>query len=193
MHRGGCTVAKLIYFMPTSLDGCIADETASLDWSAPDDEVLAFINDLERPIGTYLYGRKLYETMAVWQTPDVIPGLTPAMQDFARIWQAADKIIYSQSLGTVSTPNTHLEREFDPQAVRDLKARLPHDVSVGGPMLAAQAIRSGLVDEYHLLVVPILLGAGKRVLPSDIRVKLDLLDERRFSNGMVYLRHQARA
>jgi len=185
-------MAKLIYFTPTSLDGYIADETGNFDWAAPDEEVLAFINELERPI-MYLYGRKMYETMAIWETPDVIPGRTPAMLDFARIWQAADKIVYSKSLGTVSTQKTRLEREFDPQAVRDLKAQLPHDVSVGGPTLAAHAIRTGIVDEYHLLVVPILLGGGKRVLPSNVSVKLDLLDERRFANGMVCLRYHTRA
>jgi dihydrofolate reductase len=186
-------MAKLIYFMPTSLDGYIADETGNPDWAVPDEEVFAFINDLVRPIGMYLYGRKMYETMAIWQTPDVIPGRTPGMLDFARIWQAADKIVYSRSLETVSTPKTRLEREFDPQAVRDLKAQSPHDVSVAGPTLAAQAIRTGLVDEYHLLVVPAMIGGGKRVLPGNAGVTLDLLDERRFANGMVYLRYRTRA
>ena len=146
-----------------------------------------------RPIGTYLYGRKMYETMAVWETPEVIPGLTPAMLDFARIWQAADKIVYSKSRETVSTPKTRLEREFDPQAVRELKAQSPLDISVAGPTLAAHAIRTGLVDEYHLLVVPTMLGGGTRVLPSNVRIRLDLLDERRFANGMVYLRYHAQA
>jgi dihydrofolate reductase len=186
-------MAKLIYFMPTSLDGYIADETGNPDWAAPDEEVFAFINDLVRPIGMYLYGRKIYETMAIWETPDVIPGLTPGMLDFARIWQATDKIVYSKSLEIVSTPKTRLEREFDPQAVRNLKTQSPHDVSVAGPNLAAQAIRAGLVDEYHLLVVPMMRGGGKRVLPSDVCVKLDLLDERRFANGMVHLRYHTRA
>src|SRR4030095_6819486 len=156
-------------------------------------EVSAFINDLHRPIGTYLYGRKNYETMKGWQTPEVIPGLTPAMMDFAPIWQAADKIVYSKSLETVSSPKTRLEREFEPPAVRDLKTQLPHDISVAGPNLAAQAIRAGLVDEYHLLVVPMMRGGGKRVLPSDVCVNLDLLDERRFANGMVHLRYHTRA
>ena len=185
-------MAKLIYFMPTSLDGFIAGETDSMDWSVPDEEIYAFINDLHRPIGTYLYGRKNYETMAGWETPDVIPGGTPAMMDFAQIWQAADKIVYSKSLETVSTPKTRLEREFEPQVVRSLKAQLPHDISVAGPNLAAQAIRAGLVDEIYLLVVPMILGGGKRVLPSSVDVKLDLLDERRFGNGWVYLRYRTR-
>lgn len=185
-------MSKLIYFMPMSLDGFIAGETDNMDWSAPDEEVYAIINDLHRPIGTYLYGRKNYETMTIWETPDVMPGQTSAMMDFGRIWQAADKIVYSKSLETVSTPKTRLEREFEPQAVRDLKAQSPRDISVAGPNLAAQAIRAGLVDEYQLLVVPFLLGGGKRVLPSNVGVKLDLLDERRVGNGWVYLRYRTR-
>ena len=150
----------------------------------------AFINELHRPIGTYLYGRKNYETMKVWETPDVIPGLTPTMQDFGGIWQAADKIVYSKSLENVATPKTQLKREFDPQAVRDLKAQLPHDISVAGPNLASQAIQAGLVDEYHLLIVPMILGGGIRILPDSISVKLDLLEEHRFSDGWVYLRYR---
>ena len=186
-------MAKLIYFMPTSLEGYIADETGNPDWATPDEEVFAFINDLYRSIGMYLYGRKMYETMAVWETPEVIPGRTPAMLDFARIWQAADKIVYSKSRETVSAPKTRLEREFHPQVVRELKAQSPLDISVAGPTLAAHAIRTGLVDEYHLLVVPMMRGGGKRVLPSDVCEKLDLLDERRFANGMIHLRYHTRA
>ncbi|HVU13934.1 MAG TPA: dihydrofolate reductase family protein [Phototrophicaceae bacterium] len=186
-------MAKLIYFTPTSLDGLIAGETDHLDWSVPDEQVSMLINDVHRPIGTYLYGRKEYETMMVWETPDVIPGLTPAMTDFGRIWQAADKVVYSKSLETVSTAKTRLQREFEPEAVRDLKAQLPYDLSVAGPNLAAQMIRAGLVDEYHLLVVPMMLGGGKPVLPSSVRVKLDLLDERRVGKGWVYLRYRAQA
>ncbi len=185
-------MSKMIYFIPMSLDGFIADETSSLDWSAPDKDVIAFINDLHRPIGTSLYGRKNYEVMAVWETPDVMPGLTPAMMEFARIWQGVDKIVYSKSLETVSTSKTRLEREFEPQAVRDLKAQLPHDMSVAGPNLAAQAIQAGLVDEYQLLVVPFMLGGGKQVLPSNVQVKLELLDERRVGNGWVYLHYATR-
>ena len=184
-------MAKLIYATPTSLDGYIADE--NYDWSAPDEEGFAFITDLLRPIGMYLYGRKNYQMMAIWETPEIIPGPRLAVLNFGRIWQGADKIVYSKSLETVSTPKTRLEREFEPQAVRDLKAQLPHDISVAGPNLAAQAIRAGLVDEYQLLVVPVLLGGGKRVLPSSVGVKLDLLDERRFGNGWVYLRYRTRA
>lgn len=183
-------MSKLIYFMPMSLDGFIAGDTDNLDWSVPDEEVYACINDLHRPIGTYLYGRKNYETMTVWETPEVMPDQTPDMLDFARIWQAADKIVYSKSLATVATSKTRLVREFEPQAVRDLKTQLTHDISVAGPNLAAQAIQAGLVDEYHLLVVPYMLGGGKRVLPSNVSVKLNLLDERRVGNGWVYLRYR---
>ena len=183
-------MSKLLYFTPMSLDGFLAGENESMDWSVPDEEVLAFINDVCRPVGTYLYGRKIFETMKVWQTPEVIPGMTPATLEFARIWQAAEKVVYSRSLQTVSTPHTRLEREFDPQAVRDLKTQLPHDLSVDGANLAAQAIRAGLVDEVQLLVVPMLLGGGLHVLPDSVRLRLDLLDERRVGNGWVYLRYR---
>jgi dihydrofolate reductase len=190
MPDGGYTMSKLIYFMPMSLDGYIAGETDLLDWSVPDEEVFALINELHRPIGTYLYGRKNYETMAVWGTPEAIPDHTPATLDFAQIWQGADKIVYSKSLAAVSTPRTRLEREFDPQAVRALKAQLPQDVTVAGPNLAAQAIQAGLVDEYQLLIVPFVLGGGKQVLPSNVRARLTLLEERRVGQGWVYLRYQ---
>jgi len=182
-------MAKLIYVTPTSLDGYIADETVNPDWATPDQEVFAFLTDLVRPIGIYLYGRKMYETMSVWETPQLMPGLTPAMLEFARIWQAADKIVYSKSRETLSTPKTRLEREFQSDAVRELKAQSPLDILVAGPTLATHAIRSGLVDEYHLLLVPTMLGGGTRVLPGNVRVKLKLLEERRFANGMVYLRY----
>jgi dihydrofolate reductase len=185
-------MARLIYATPTSLDGYIADD-GNFAWSEPDDDVFAFITDVLRPVGTYLYGRRTYETMAVWETPDVIPGLKPAMLDFARIWQEAGKIVYSKSLETAATSKTRLERQFDPQAVRDLKARSHRNVSVGGPTLAATAIRAGLVDEYHLFVVPVLRGGGRRVLPDEVSVKLDLLEERRFANGWVCLHYRARA
>ena len=190
-------MSKLIYFMPMSLDGFIAGETDNMDWSAPDEEVSAFINDLHRPIGTYLYGRKNYETMTIWETPDVIPGRTPAMMDFGRIWQAADKIVYSKSLETVSTPKTRLEREFEPQAVRDLKAQLPHDISVAGPNLAAQAIRAGLVDEYSVYVGPLVIGGATAPSPADGEgfedmggaVRLEMVSFERVGEG-VWIRYR---
>ena len=186
-------MSKLIYFMPMSLDGFIAGETDDMDWSVPDEEISAFINERMAPIGTVLCGRKMYETMKIWETPEVMPGLTSTEMDFARIWQAAEKIVYSKSLETISTPKTRLEREFEPQAVYELKAQLAHDIAVEGPNLAAQAIRAGLVDEYELLVVPMMLGDGKRVLPANVRVQLDLLEERRFGSGWVFLRYRTRA
>jgi dihydrofolate reductase len=181
-------MAKLIYFTITSLDGWIAGEGGDYSWSGPDDEVFAFITDLMRPKGAYLYGRRMYSTMAVWQTPELI-GPTPPRLEFARIWQAAEKRVYSKSLPAVSTPNTRLEREFGPAAVRALKAQSRGDISIGGPTLAAHAIRASLVDEIQLLVVPALLGGGIRVLPGDVRQTLHLLDQRRFAGGWVYLRY----
>jgi dihydrofolate reductase len=186
-------MAKLTYFTPTSLDGFLAGENQDLDWSVPSEAVLELINERIRPHGTYLYGRKIYETMKVWQTPEAMPGLTPATLDFARIWQAADKIVYSRTLASVSTPHTRLEREFEPGAVRKMKAQSPHDISVDGANLSAQAIRAGLVDEIELLVVPMLLGGGLRVLPADVRIRLELLEERRVGDGWVYLRYRTRA
>jgi dihydrofolate reductase len=184
-------MAKLIYVTPTSLDGYIADESGDFGWSVPDEGFHACINDIMRPIGTCLYGRKMFQTMAVWETPEVIPGVTPELLEFARIWQAADKIVYSRTLETVSTPKTRLEREFDAEVVRGWKAHLGHDLAVDGPTLAAHAIRAGLVDEYHLFVVPVMIGGGVPILPGKVRVPLELMDERRFEKGMVYLRYRA--
>ncbi len=186
-------MSKLIYFMPASLDGFIAGESDPMDWSTPDDEVAAFINKQLSPIRIYLNGRKEFEVMKGWETPEAIPELTPTMRDFGRIWQGAEKVVYSKSLNTVSTTNTRLEREFDPGVVRDLKTRSPGDLSVAGPNLAAQAIRAGLVDEFQLLFAPVILGRGKRILPVDIKVKLDLLEERRFISGWIYLRYSIQA
>jgi dihydrofolate reductase len=185
-------MAKLIYFTPCSLDGFIAGEGDDMGWSAPDDETFAFMSDLVRTFGTCLYGRKSYTTMAVWQTPEAI-GATPAYMEFGRIWQAADKIVYSRSLEAVSTPKTRLEREFDPQAVRDLKARSTSDISVGGPMLAAEALRAGLVDEIHLIFVPALIGGGIKVLPEKFRARLELIGERRLGSGWLYVRYGVQA
>jgi dihydrofolate reductase len=186
-------MAKLIYAALTSLDGYVADETGNFDWAVPDEEVHGFINDLERPIGTYLYGRKMYETMAGWERPDLIPHRTPAMLDFARIWQTAEKIVYSTTLQTVPTARTRLERRFEPKVIRELKAGASRDVSVGGPTLAAHAIRAGLVDEYHLFMAPIIVGSGNPYLPGKVPVKLELLDERSFANGMVHVRYRAKS
>jgi dihydrofolate reductase len=184
-------MAKLIYSAITSLDGYVADEDGSFDWAAPDEDVHRFVNDLERPVGTYLYGRRMYEVMVAWETADTLADQPPFVQDFAEIWQAADKIVYSKTLETVSSTRTRIERDFDPDAVRQLKSRAGSDLSVGGPDLAAQAIRAGLVDEYHLYVAPIVVGGGQQWLPASVRVKFELLDERRFGNGVVHLHYRS--
>jgi dihydrofolate reductase len=180
-------MAKLIYSAIASLDGYIADEDGNFDWAVPDEEVHTFINDLDRPLGTYLYGRRLYETMVSWETDHTLAEQSPVMRDFAQIWQAAEKIVYSRTLEAVSTARTRIERDFEPGAVRQMKASAQRDIVVGGADLAAHAFRARLVDECHLFVVPIVVGGGKRSLPDDVRVELELLDERRFGNGMVYL------
>jgi dihydrofolate reductase len=179
----------LIYSAIASLDGYIEDEEGKFDWAAPDDEVHAFLNDLERSIGTYLYGRRMYETMAAWESID---DQRPFMRDYAEIWRAAEKVVYSRSLASVSSARTRIERDFDPEAVRQLKETASADVSIGGADFAGQAIRAGLVDEYHLFLVPVLVGAGKRALPDGVRLELELLDERRFGSGIVYLRYRPR-
>jgi dihydrofolate reductase len=184
-------MAKLIYSAIMSLDGYTADEQGNFDWAAPDEEVHRFLNDLERPAGTYLYGRRMYEVMSPWETMGT-PDQSPAIQDFARIWQAADKIVYSTALESVSTARTRLERRFDPEAVRQLKTTTGPDISVGGPHLAAQAIQAGLVDEYHLFLTPTVVGGGNQALPDHVRLDLDLGDERRFTSGVVFLRYRQR-
>jgi dihydrofolate reductase len=183
-------MARLIYSAIASLDGYIADEDGNFDWAIPDEEVHAFINDLQRPIGTHLYGRRLYETMAGWETDPTLADQSALMRDFAQIWQAADKIVYSRTLEKPITARTEIERVFDPEAVRRTKAESARDLLVGGPELAAHAIKAGLVDEWHLFVVPVVVGGGKRSLPIDVRLKLELLDERRFGSGIVYLRYR---
>jgi dihydrofolate reductase len=182
-------MAKLIYSVISSLDGYIADQDGNFDWAEPGDEVHAFVNDLQRPMGTYLYGRRMYEVMVYWETAHTLADQSPIEQDYTEIWQAADKIVYSKTLEKVSSARTRIERDFDPEAVRGMKASESRDISVAGPNLAAQAIKAGLVDECHLFVAPIVVGGGNRALPDDVRVKLELLDERRFGNGMVYLRY----
>jgi len=183
-------MAKLIYSAITSLDGYIADEHDNFDWAAPDEEVHAFVNELERRVGTYLYGRRMYEVMRYWETAPSGADALPVAKDYAEIWRAADKIVYSKTLATASSARTRIERDFDPGAVRQLKAQARYDISVGGPDLAAQAIKAGLVNELHLFLVPIVVGGGKPSLPRGVRVKLELLDERRFGSGVVHLHYR---
>jgi dihydrofolate reductase len=183
-------VARLIYSAITSLDGYVADAAGNFDWAAPDDELHSFVNDLERPVGTYLYGRRMYEVMAFWETAHTLPDEPAVMRDFATIWQAANKIVYSRTLTVASTARTRLERDFDPEAVRQMKTEAERDISVGGPDLAAHAIKAGLVDEYHLFITPVVVGGGKRSLPNDVRVDLDLIDERRFASGAIHLHYR---
>jgi len=183
-------VAKLIYAAITSLDGYIEDEGGSFDWAEPDEEVHAFVNELQRPVGMYLYGRRLYETMRAWETDPGLAEHSPVMRDFAAIWKAADKIVYSRTLETVSTERTRIEREFDADAVRQLKAGAGSDLVIGGAALAAEAFRAGLVDECHLFLAPVLVGGGKRSLLDGVRQRLELLDDRRFRNGTLYLRYR---
>ena len=185
-------MAKLIYSAIASLDGYTADEEGKFDWAAPDEQVHAFINDLERPVGTHLLGRRMYETMAVWETDDTLAAGSEITRDFARIWQEADKVVYSRTLGTPSTRRTRIERDFDPGAVRSMKAAAGRDLAVGGPELAAHAFRAGLVDECHLFVAPMIVGGGRRALPEGVRLELELLGERRFDGGMVHLRYGSR-
>jgi dihydrofolate reductase len=186
-------VARLIYSAIASLDGYIEDANGTFDWAAPDDEVHAFVNDLERPVGTYLYGRRMYETMVFWERPPQLADESPVTRDFAEIWQRADKIVYSKTLPVVSSAKTRIERSFDPEAVRQLKATAARDVTVGGAELAGQAILAGLVDEYHLFLVPVVVGGGKRALPdANARTNLELLHERSFQNGTVYLHYRTR-
>jgi len=185
-------MAKLIYSAIASLDGYVADEDGNFDWAVPDEEVHTFINNLARPVGTYLYGRRMYETMVGWETDPTLADQSPLMEDFAQIWRAADKIVYSKTLEAVSTTRTRIERDFDSEAVRRMKVLAARDLIVGGPELAAQAFEARLVDECHLFIAPMVVGGGKRSLPDNVRLKLELLDERRFSSGMVYLYYRTR-
>lgn len=184
-------MAKLIYSGNISLDGHVADSQGKFDWSEPDEEVHAFINDVTRSVGTFLLGRRMYEVLRAWDTMDVADQ-PPVIQDFARIWQSADKVVYSTTLETAATARTRIERDFDPEAVRQMKAAAERDLGVGGPHLAAHAIRAGLVDEYHLFISPVVVGGGNLFLPDDVRLDLDLMDERRFDNGVVYLPYRPR-
>jgi len=186
-------VGKLIFTAITSLDGYVVDADGSFDWSTPDEEVHAYVNDLERPVGTYLYGRRMYEVMAYWETADTVADQPDYMLDYAQVWQAADKVVYSRTLETTSSARTRIEREFDPEAVRQLKESAAADLTVGGPGLAAQALGAGLVDECHLFLSPVVVGGGNRAFPDGVRVRLELLEERRFGNGAIYLRYRTRS
>ena len=184
-------MAKLIYSSIESLDGYIEDADGKFDWAAPDEEVHRFVNDLSRPVGTFLLGRRMYETLVYWETAHTVPGLSSVEQDFAEIWRAADKVVYSKTLESAPSARTRIERGFDPEGVRQMKQSAARDLAIGGPALAAHAIKAGLVDEFQLFVTPIVVGGGKRSLPGDVRIALELLDERRFAGGVVHLRYRA--
>ena len=185
-------MAHLIYSAISSLDGYIEDVDGNFDWAMPDEEVHRFINNLERATSTYLLGRRMYETMMVWETDPNLAADSPLMRDFAEVWQAANKIVYSKTLETVSTRKTQIERNFNPEAIKQLKKTAQQAISIGGPELAAHAFRAGLIDECHLFLVPILVGGGKPALPDNVRMELELLAERRFGDGTVYLRYRTR-
>jgi len=182
-------VSKLVYAAIASLDGYVADEHGNFGWATPDEELHAFVNELERPIGTYLYGRRMYETMAAWETLDA-GDEPPAVRDYAEIWRATDKIVFSTTLEEPASSRTRIERAFDPAAIRDLKAEASKDLSIGGAELASQALQAGLVDELHLFLVPVLVGGGTRFVERNVSARLELLDERRFEQGAVHLHHR---
>jgi dihydrofolate reductase len=183
-------MAKLIYSAAASLDGYVADRDGKWDWSRPDEEVHSFINDLQRPLRTHLYGRRMYEVLSAWEDLDLSdePGY---IAEFAEIWRSTDKIVFSRTLQDVSTSRTRLERNFDPETIRELKASAQTDLVVGGPELAGQAMQAGLVDEIHLFLAPAVVGGGKRAISEGLRLDLELLEQRRFRNGTVYLRYRA--
>jgi dihydrofolate reductase len=185
-------MAHLIYTTNSSLDGYIEDMDGKFDFTAPDEEYFRFISNLVREAGTYLYGRRLYETMMVWETDPNLEAESPLSRNFAEIWQAANKIVYSKTLETISTSKTQLERTFDPEAIRQLKEAVEKDILIGGAELAAHAFRSGLIDECHLFIIPIIVGGGKPCLPDNVRLELELLEEHRFGNGVVFLRYRTR-
>jgi dihydrofolate reductase len=183
-------MAKLIYSAIASADGYVEDAAGGFDWGAPDEELLRFVNDLERPVGTYLYGRRMYETMLYWETAHTVPGQPSLVREFTGIWQAAEKVVFSTTLESVPSARTRMERNFDPGIIRQLKSATEHDMTVGGADLAGQAIRAGLVDELQLFLVPVVVGGGKRALPSGVRSDLELQDTYRFASGAVYLRYR---
>jgi len=186
-------MARLIYAAIASLDGYVEDREGKFDWAAPDEEVHAFVNDLERPIGTHLYGRRMYETMVYWETVSMGAEQPEVVRDFAEIWRSAEKIVYSRTLQTASSARTRIEREFDPDTIRRLKETAGRDITIGGAELAGQAVAAGLVDECHLFLGPIVVGAGKPALPDNVRTELELLDERRFKSGVVHLHYRVSA
>ncbi|MGZ5353579.1 MAG: dihydrofolate reductase family protein [Actinomycetota bacterium] len=183
-------MGRLVYAALMSLDGYVADEDGRWDWAIPDLEVHAFVNDVTRPVGTHLYGRRMYEVLRAWETMDAEAGHPPEIYDFAAIWKAADKVVYSRTLETVDTARTRVEREFDVDVVREMKAAAGADLAIGGPELAARAFAAGLVDDVHLFISPAIVGGGTRSLPEQVRLDLELVDERRFGNGVVYLHHR---
>jgi dihydrofolate reductase len=180
-------MAKLIFSAITSLDGYIEDEDGNFDWAAPDEEVHSFVNDLERPVGTYLYGRRMYETMLYWETADDSGAVA---RDYLSIWRSAEKVVFSRTLQTPSSAKTRVEREFDPRVIQEMKSSQERDITVGGPNLAAQAFKAGLVDECQLFLMPVVLGGGKPSLPSDVRFEVEVLSERRFRSGVVFLHYR---
>jgi len=186
-------MARLIYSAIASADGYVEDAAGSFGWAAPDEELHCFVNDLERPVGTYLYGRRMYETMLYWETAHTVPGQPPSVREFTGIWQAAEKIVFSKTLESVPGARTRIERNFDPGMVRQLKSATEHDMTVGGADLAGQALKAGLIDELQLFLVPILVGGGKPALPSGVRSDLELLDTQRFASGAVYLRYRPKS
>jgi dihydrofolate reductase len=186
-------LTKLIYSAIMSLDGYIEDEHGNFDWSAPDEEVHAFINERQRAIGTYLMGRRMYDVMQVWDSLHEQPDSNAVMLDFAAQWRDADKVVYSTTLAEASTARTRIEREFDPDAIRQMKVAASKDLSIAGPELAGHALKAGLVDELQLYLNPIVVGGGKYFLPRDHALDLDLLEERRFGDGVVYLRYRIAA
>jgi dihydrofolate reductase len=185
-------MANLIYSAVSSLDGYVEDDEGKFDWAAPDDELHAFVNGLERPVGTYLYGRRMYETMIFWETVSTGEDQGRVARDYAEIWRAAEKVVFSRTLESVSRARTRLERNFEPDAIRRLKETAAADITVGGAELAGQALAADLVDECHLFLTPILVGGGKRALPANVRAQVELLDERRFESGVVHLRYRVR-
>jgi dihydrofolate reductase len=186
-------MAKLIYSAIASADGYVEDADGGFQWAVPSEEVFYFLNDLERSVGTYLYGRRMYEKMAYWETAPMGPSEPSFIRDFISIWQAAEKIVFSTTLESVSTTKTRLERKFDPDAIGELKAASKHDITVGGADLAGQALKAGQVDEVQLYLVPVVVGGGRRALPDGIRSDLELLDMRRFANGAIYLSYRPKS